>query len=397
LPFLLIIDGLYSDKPKRMKLRTPKVFASRGHSPVADHNPVFQNSIAALFPLLPSPEVARNASATMLDPHQSAIRGHGCKRYVTIDPAAFVSRCFPSTIKIPARLRHAPLEALSASRRISARLAHVLRRWGARVLGDLNGRPVGDFAWQRNCGFKTLRELDSLAFALGNQASFGNGGTSAKRQAGGTAFIVPKPVRRLRLDELPTTARLANVARSNGLHTLGRLHGRTPFELLEHKACGWRTVTEIQQLIERAACGEFDVERIDESKAAAELLALLEQAITKLGARDREFLLARIGGMTFAEIGRRHGVTRARAHQAVASALDALRKSWGPRIPRLLGIMETRCFSIRTASELTPALLEKWVGNASKRFRLSREAQVRLIAALDKSIPCWPERAPQRK
>ena len=380
-----------------MKLRTPKVFASTGHSRVAEHNALFQNSIAALFPLSPSEEVVPNATTTVLDPHRSAIHSYCRKRHVTTDPAAFVSRCFPSTIKIPAHLRHAPLEALSASRRISARLAHVLRRWGARVLGDLDGRQVGDFAWQRNCGFKTLRELDSLVFALGNQSSSRNGATSAKRQARGTAFIVPKPVRGLRLDELPTTKRLANVARSNSLHTLGNLHGCTPFKLLEHKACGWRTVTEIQQLIERAACGEFDVQRIDQSKAAAELLALLERAIIKLGPRDRQFLLARIRGMTFAEIGRRHGLTRARVHQAVANALGALGKSCGPRIPRLLEMMEARCFSIRKASKLTPALLETWVGNTSKRFRLSKQAHVRLIAALDKSMPCWLETAPQRK
>ena len=52
---------------------------------------------------------------------------------------------------------------------------------------------------------------------------------------------------------------------------------------------------------------------------------------------------------------------------------------------------------------LTPQLLEKWVespahsGSRSKtrgyfaRFRLSMEAHVRLITALDKGIPCWLE------
>jgi hypothetical protein len=56
---------------------------------------------------------------------------------------------------------------------------------------------------------------------------------------------------------------------------------------------------------------------------------------------------------------------------------------------------KTRCFSIansqnfreRKGSGLTPALLEQWVGNAFKGFRLSREAHLRLIAALDKNIP----------
>jgi hypothetical protein len=69
-----------------------------------------------------------------------------------------------------------------------------------------------------------------------------------------------------------------------GLRTLGNLHGRTRFELLQRKACGWRTVTEIQQLIERAISGEFDIARIGESRAVAELLTLLEQGIAKLAA-----------------------------------------------------------------------------------------------------------------
>jgi hypothetical protein len=52
---------------------------------------------------------------------------------------------------------------------------------------------------------------------------------------------------------------------------------------------------------------------------------------------------------------------------------------------------------------LTPQLLEKWVGLSAafssrpttrdylNSVRLSMEAHVRLIAALDKNIPCWPE------
>jgi RNA polymerase sigma factor (sigma-70 family) len=201
----------------------------------------------------------------------------------------------------------------------------------------------------------------------------------------------------LQFDELAITPRLANVLRSIGAQTLGDLKGRTPAELLQWKNCGWRTLTEIQQLIERATSGEFDVAQIKEHKAVAELLILLEQGIAKLSPRERQFLLARIEGLTFAEIGRRFGFTRARAHQAVAKALDTLRKDRGPRIPRLLEMMKRRCLSIPNASGLTPAFLEQWIGqsagasakagDSSRSFRLSRKAQVHLIAALDKNIP----------
>jgi hypothetical protein len=188
---------------------------------------------------------------------------------------------------------------------------------------------------------------------------------------------------------------LANVARSIGAQTLGDLIGRSPFELLQYKSCGWRTLSEIQQLIERAISGEFNEAQVEDSTAAAGLLTLLEQGMAKLSARENQFLLARIGGeglpcLTFEEIGRRCALTRARVQRVVAIALETLRKSWGPRVPRLLEMMKRRCLSM--VCPLTPALLEQWIDDSSKSFRLSTKAQVRLIAALDKNIPCWLEK-----
>jgi len=368
-----------------MKLRTPKIFASRAHSRAGEENERSENSSRSLRPLLPSAETFCNRARKPRRDQQSVIRSHCRNRRATVDVAAFVSRCFPKTIKIPARLWDRPLQALPGRNSISARLAHVLHRSSVRVLGDLHGRRVGDFAWKRNCGLKTLQELDLLGSALADWPSSRNRTITASRGASGKAFAVPKCIWGLRFDELSISKRLANVARSIGLRTLGDLHGRTHFELLQYKACGWGTLTEIQQLVERAISGEFDVARIDESRVVAELLTLLEQGIAKLALRDRQFVLARIRGMTFAEIGRRHGFTRARVHQAVVNALGVLKKTWGPRIPCLLE-MKARCFSIPNGSGLTPALLRHWVGDASKRFRLSREAQIRLIAALDKNI-----------
>jgi hypothetical protein len=53
-------------------------------------------------------------------------------------------------------------------------------------------------------------------------------------------------------------------------------------------------------------------------------------------------------------------------------------------------MMKRRCLSM--VCPLTPALLEQWIDDSSKSFRLSTKAQVRLIAALDKNIPCWLEK-----
>jgi hypothetical protein len=345
----------------------------------------------ALYPLLSSIETFSSTATTQLHGQQSVVGCNYCSRRTRVDTAAFTSRCFPRMIKIPERLRDRPLEALSGGRRISARLAHMLYRSGIRVLGTLHGLRVGDFAWERNCGLKTLHELDSLVSTLTNQPSPHDRSTTVSRRVTtvGTTFVVPKSICRLRFDELPITKRLENVVRSAGLRTLGNVNGRTRFELLQRKACGWRTVTEIQQLIERAISGEFDVAHIGKSRAVAELLTLLEQGIAKLAPRDRQFLLARIGGMTFAKIGQRHGFTRAYAHQVVMKTLGILRKTYGPRIPELLEMVKQRCLSTPRASGLTPSLLAQWVVNSTKSFRLSRKAQVRLIAALDKSIPSW--------
>jgi len=327
--------------------------------------------------------------------------------------AALAFHSFSKTIDIPAGLRGEPLEAWSGGCRISVRLTGVLRRSGVRVLGDLHGRKVDDFAWERNCGFKTLHELDSLArrasrdcgraekaTSAGNgslplRGSSGNCLATADAQRDEAGFAIPESVCQLQFHELPMTTRLANVVRSIGVQTLGDLKGRSSFELLQYKSCGWRTLGEIQQLIERAISGEFDEAQIEESTAAAELVTLLEQGIAKLSPRENQFLLARIGGedlpcLTFEEIGRRCALTRARVQQLVARVLDTLRKTWGPRIPRLLEMIKRRCLS--TVCPLTPALLEQWIGESPRSFRLSTRAQVRLIAALDENIPCWPEK-----
>ena len=318
--------------------------------------------------------------------------------------AGFAFSCFPKKIDIPVALRDQPFDAWQTS----ARLAHVLRRSGIRVLGDLQGRKVGDFAWQKNCGFNTLHELDSLVRriqSLAENVSRAGNGTNRRRaccaaaprsrlgkthalhRKAGTedSFSIPKSVCKLQFDELPITRRLAGVVRSIGARTLGDLNGLSACELLQCKNCYWRTVAEIEHLIERAIAGEFDVPGVEEFEAAAELLTLLEQGMAKLSHRENQFLLARIRGLTFAEIGQRFGFTRARVHQVTANALHALRKTWGPRVPCLLNMVRHR-LSLSNASELTPALLEQWVGESSKCLRLPRQAHVRLIAELDTDI-----------
>ena len=348
---------------------------------------------------------------------------------------ALALHSFSKAIEIPTTLRDQPLDVWPTS----ARLTAVLDRFGIRVLGDLHGRKVVDFAWEKNCGPKTLYELALLARRArsrngkascnGNRrgrvhashmpshsfTATGSERAPAKMQEDAASFAIPESICHLSFSELPITTRLANVVRAIGARSLGDLNGRNAFEMLQYKACGWGTISEIQQLIERAGFGEFDVRPMEETTAPAELLSLLEQGLAKLPLRDRQFVLARIGGEigsarspaadllcpSYEEIGRRYGLTRARIHKVFANTLDSLRKIWGPRVPRLLELIKWRCVS--TICPLTPQLLGKWLdlpaassqrpktGDFLNRVRLSMEAHVRLIAALDKNIPCWPE------
>src|SRR5262249_14732975 len=93
--------------------------------------------------------------------------------------------------------------------------------------------------------------------------------------------------------------------------------------------------------------------------------------------------------VTLEELGQQRALTRARVHQILKRTLNALKKTWGPRVPQLLEAVKRRCFS--NICPLTPALLGQWIGEeARSKFQLSPKAQVRLIGAIDEDVPCWP-------
>jgi hypothetical protein len=297
---------------------------------------------------------------------------------------------FGKAIHIPLDLRGEPIGRIA----MSARLAGVLCRTNIRVLGDLHGRKVVDFARQRNCGHKTLHELDTLVRRAHSRIEQTRGPEGGSLLPGnGIRFVVPESISQLRFAELPITTRLTNVVRWIGLRKLGDLNSLSVFELFRCRNCGWRTVEEIGQLIQRAISGEFHEAPIEKSARPTELLRLLEEALAKLPVRDKQLLLGRIGGeavppSSLEELGLRHALTRARVHQLVRKALNVVKKARGPRIPRLLEVVKRRCLS--NVCPLTPALLGQWIRESRSTFQLSLKAQVRLIRALDEDIPCWP-------
>src|SRR4029453_1430035 len=138
---------------------------------------------------------------------------------------ALIFNSFLKPIHIPADLRGQAIDSMA----MSVRLAGVLRRANIRVLGDLHGCKLDDFAWQRNCGYKTLHELHALVRQAHSRVEH----TPPRPEAGSlfpgddVSFVVPESISQLQFAEVPITRRLTNFVRSIGLRTLGDLNGRT--------------------------------------------------------------------------------------------------------------------------------------------------------------------------
>ena len=217
------------------------------------------------------------------------------------------------------------------------------------------------------------------------------------KRAGGMEFdsvlVVPESVRHLRLTQLPVSTRLSGVLGSMRIRTLGGVDGRRVGEFFRRKNCGRGSVLELEQLIQRAASGEFDDSNIGKPDAPTDLLNLIEASITKLPARDGNFVLARFGAgrkhrATLKQIGQRYGMTRERVRVILEKLFGVIRRSYGPRIPELLEHVRQRCIS--NICPLTPELLHQWARQFRSRIKLAPKAHVRIISSLDERIPCWP-------
>jgi hypothetical protein len=215
---------------------------------------------------------------------------------------------------------------------------------------------------------------------------------STVREMSGTLSI-PKSISHLRVAELPGPVRLQSMFIGAGVRRLGDLNGRSVQEFLEQKHCGVATIAALQQLLQKAIAGEFDDSAVEQSNPAEALLNLIELAIERLPDRYRRLLLKRVGAggrrpLTHEQLAQQHGVTNARIGRLLIDAFSALRKTFGPRIPRLLDLVRTRCFS--NVCPLTPELLRQWAPEFSSRLHLSTEAHVRIIGELDENSPAWP-------
>ena len=310
-------------------------------------------------------------------------------------------------IEIPLALRDHRVSLLP----ISSRLSGVFKRAKIKVLGDLHGRSHYDFALHRNCGSKTMKELEALIHLARHCDERTLIGADAIPFPS-SVLTVPPSRADLRFVDLPISKRLYRTIHKIGIDRLGDLNGRNAIQLQEHPGVGPSRVAEIQQLVMRATAGEFkdlvlhvpfpaaDLRFADLpiSKRVTRLIKKLR--IERLGDLDGrssvEFLAyPGVGQRTIAEI--KHLVARAAADEFTALEIDESEK-----VPELLRLIETSIEGLHPAERqiflekigyedrplLTVSDLGKKQGVTREAIRLTIE---KVVVALRKS---WGPRIP---
>ena len=248
-------------------------------------------------------------------------------------------------IEIPLALRHHRVSLLP----ISSRLSGVFKRANIRILGDLHGRSQHDFALHRNCGLKTMKELEALihvARQCDEKSLFGAGAIPFQS----AVFSIPSARANLRFVDLPISKRLDRAVHKIGIDRLGDLGGRSAIQLQQYPGVGPSRVAEMQQLVMRATAGEFEdlvvhvpssvtnlrFADLPISKRARGLIRKLRiERLGELNGRSSaEFLgYPGIGQRTVAEI--RHLVVRAAAGEFTSLEIDESEK-----VPELIRLIE---------------------------------------------------------
>jgi Sigma-70, region 4/Bacterial RNA polymerase, alpha chain C terminal domain len=222
----------------------------------------------------------------------------------------------------------------------SVRLRNVCRYAGIRVLGQLNGRTLVDFGKLRNCGKKTVIELQQLVRRLQGVADVPQVQDAARHDP--NVLNVNKSVRSLSLNELPMSKRLESVLSERGWHQLDDLHGVNTTELLKARNCGRKTISELKQLLARADAGEFTpVPSTSSSDPLTTVVRLTNAGMGSVIDRDREIVRQRLfgekgGPRTLEDVGEQFGMTRERVRQIVKGAFERVRRSSGPILARAL-------------------------------------------------------------
>ncbi len=147
---------------------------------------------------------------------------------VSLDvPAAKPDSPADEIIFIPQEARGTPLSAFQ----LSARLQHIFEAKGFRLFGDVHGLALTVFLKFRDCGKKTVAELQELVHAV--QRAHQTTTAGAERvvvhepppSVFAGALFIPASVQSINAFDLPLSARLEGALRKRKIIRLGDLHG----------------------------------------------------------------------------------------------------------------------------------------------------------------------------
>jgi DNA repair protein RadC len=267
---------------------------------------------------------------------------------------------------------------------LSASLFAVLKKLMAETFGDLSGMTIRDFQRVSNRGTALFVELTNLAQRVRNgefAAAFGD------------CLTVPARVQDLNFCDLPISVRLSNILEKTKATRLGDLNGASISELKNTENCGEATISEIVNLIEKAAAGEFKtITDANVVWSPVDLTSFLDTLISELPARGVKVLDLRLSGEkkqlpTLEDVGAKFKLTRERIRQIAKKTTEQLRKAGSRRLNAYLLQVEKICREM--VCPLTPELFEQWLGEKARLFRFSPGFYVRLLCELNPSILAW--------
>lgn len=301
------------------------------------------------------------------------------------------------TIFIPEEARGTPLVTFP----VSVRLRYILAARGIRLAGQLHGMAFADFLAFRNCGRKTVTELQALVGTIqrGPRTSASSGEFSTAQEPSppvrARAFFVPASAQAVNPFDLPLSVRLEGTLRRRKIVRLGDLDGVSLREFRRIKNVGKKTTEELVRLIECAARGEFG--SVAEGNAPwnpSEFVRTIDALIGGLTTRDRDILLLRIGGssdklLTLDEVGAKFGLTRERIRQIYRNTVACVAKLGSLRLRAYLKHIANACK--KAVCPLTPDLLTHWVGGDPGAWQFPLVFYVRLLGELSADISAWPE------
>lgn len=262
---------------------------------------------------------------------------------------------------------------------LSTRMQKILRRCGIRCLGELHDLPFAELRVQGDCGTRSIAELQYYL----QLAEAGEVAPAAYN------FDVPENIRSWNVSELPLTVRLETVLRNLGIVRVGELHGMHFETLWAARGCGRKTLEKLQQVLARAARGEFAPPVQRAGWQPKPLIQILDALVGFLPDRGCQVFCDRLGAEsgemeTLESIARRAGMTRQWVSQVALLCVIRIRKSGSLPLKFHLERLKARCNMAHCA--LSPDVLGRWLKASSAKPRFAVPFYVRLIARLEPGI-----------